>query len=198
MRFLLLFLTLLLQFNLSGYNLHNPLKDCAEKTLTSENTCLNEGSYKFFRYYDPSTGNYISQEGEEKNGVVEHYVDNITNTNFKMKHYKNLSELIKDKDNYPNTGRVYIQKLKINDLKNAEYWVISSKEAKEQDYIEDERGSRTPVSLIEFNVKSFLDIQTFQDIIDLKLENNPELSIEQTDVFVEAIDYYLENDDFLD
>ena len=115
-----------------------------------------------------------------------------------MEHYRNLSELIKDKDNYPNTGRVFIQKSKVNDLKNAEYWVISSKEAKEQDYIEDERGSRTPVSLIEFNVASLLDVQIFQDIIDLKLENNSELSIEQTDVFVEAIEYYLKNDDFLD
>ena len=39
---------------------------------------------------------------------------------------------------------------------------------------------------------------TFQGIIDLKMENNPELSLEDTDVFIEAILYYLENDDFLD
>ena len=115
-----------------------------------------------------------------------------------MTHYKNLSELIRDKDNYPIQGRIYFQKSKINDLANAEYWVISSKEAKEQDYIEDERGGRTPESLANFDVKSLLDIQTFQDIIILKLENNPELSIEETDVFLEAIVYYLENDDFLD
>jgi hypothetical protein len=115
-----------------------------------------------------------------------------------MEHYKNLSELIKDKDNYPNAGRIYIQKSKVDDLNNAEYWVISSKEAKEQDYIEDERGSRIPSSLIEYDVKSFLDVQTFRAIIELKLENNPELSIEQTDVFLEAIVYYLEHDDFLD
>ena len=115
-----------------------------------------------------------------------------------MKQYKNLLELIKDKDNYPNAGRVFIQKSKINDLENAEYWVISSKESKEQDYIEDERGSRTPISLVDYNVKSFLDIQIFQGIIDLKMENNPELSLDDTDVFIEAIIYYLENDDFLD
>jgi len=115
-----------------------------------------------------------------------------------MTHYKNLSELIKDRDNYPNAGKVYIQKSKIDDLANAEYWVISSKEAKEQDYVEGERGARIPVSLVEFEVKSFLDVQTFHDIILLKLENNPQLSIEKTDIFLEAITYYLENDDFLD
>jgi hypothetical protein len=115
-----------------------------------------------------------------------------------MEHYNNLSELIQDKDNYPNAGRVYVQKSKIDDLKHAEYWVISSKEAKEQDYVEGERSSIIPISLVDFNVISFLDIQTFQDIIDLKLENHPYLSIDQTDVFLEAIIYYLENDDFLD
>ena len=116
----------------------------------------------------------------------------------KMIHYKNLLELIQDKEHYPNAGRVWIQKSKIDDLKNAEYWVISSKEAKEQDYIEDERGSRIPASLADFGAKSFLDVQIFQDIIDLKMENNPELSLENTEIFIEAILYYLENDDFLD
>jgi hypothetical protein len=48
--------------------------------------------------------------------------------------------LIEDKDNYPNAGRVYIQKSKIDDLANAEYWIVSSKEGKELDYIEDDRG----------------------------------------------------------
>ena len=115
-----------------------------------------------------------------------------------MTHYKNLSELIKEIVNCSIQGRIYFQKSKIDDLTNAEYWVISSKEGKEVDYIEDKGGRMTPEPLVKFDVKSLLDIQTFQDIIDLKLENNPELSIEETDVFLEAIIYYLENDDFLD
>ena len=115
-----------------------------------------------------------------------------------MKHYKNLSELIKDRNDYPLSGRVFIQKLKINDIANAEYWVISSKESLEQDFEEDEFGARTPISLVEFNVMSLLDVQTFKDIIDNKLEHNPDLTLEQISVFIEAINYYLENDDFLD
>jgi hypothetical protein len=67
----------------------------------------------------------------------------------------------------------------------------------EFDYIEDERGGRIPITLKDFNVKK-LDIQIFKGIIDLKLENHPELSLDQVDVFVEAILYYLENDDFMD
>jgi hypothetical protein len=114
-----------------------------------------------------------------------------------MKNYENLAELIMDKDNYPNAGGLYIEKSKIDDLKNAHYWVISSKEEKEEGYITDERGER-PVLLKDFDVKSLLDIQTFEDIIDLKMNNNPELKLEQTYGFLEAILYYLEHDDFMD
>ena len=42
------------------------------------------------------------------------------------------------------------------------------KEAKEQDFVEDERGERIPESLVKLDVKSLLDVQTFKDIIDLK------------------------------
>ncbi len=115
-----------------------------------------------------------------------------------MRHYKNLSELIQDKDNYPLSGRVFIQKSRINDIINAEYWVISSKESLEQDFEEDESGARTPISLVKFDVRRFLDVQIFKDIIDNKIEHNPNITLEQTSVFVEAINYYLENDDFLD
>jgi hypothetical protein len=115
-----------------------------------------------------------------------------------MKQYNNLSEIILDKDNYPNAGRVFIEKSKLNDMKNSNYWIISSQESRDMDYIEDERGNQIPVILKDFNVKRLLDVQTFQDIIDLKIENNPNIKLGQTDVFFEAIMYYLENDDFMD
>jgi hypothetical protein len=115
-----------------------------------------------------------------------------------MKHYKNLSELIKDKSDYPLSGRVFIQKSKMNDIANAEYWVISSKESLEQDFEEDENGARIPVSLVEFNVRRLLDVQILKNIIENKLEHNPDLTLDQTPIFAEAINYYLENDDFLD
>jgi hypothetical protein len=120
-----------------------------------------------------------------------------------MTHYNNLAEVLLDKDNFPPAGGLFFEKsffndTKLKDLKNSRYWVMSSKEAMELDYIEDERGARIPVTLKDFNVKKILDIQIFEGIIDLKLENSPELSLDQVDVFVEAILYYLENDDFMD
>ena len=62
MRYIFLLLLFFAQFNASGYNIHNPMKNHAEKTLTSENTDLNEWSYQLFRYYSPDEGMYISQD----------------------------------------------------------------------------------------------------------------------------------------
>jgi len=115
-----------------------------------------------------------------------------------MKQYNNLKEILQDKDNYPSAGRVFVERGKLNDLKNSCYWVLSSKEIKEQDFTEDEHGRRIPMSLKDFDVKSLLDLQTFQDIIIIKLEKNPKLSLSQVDVFLEAILYYLQHDDFLE
>jgi hypothetical protein len=120
-----------------------------------------------------------------------------------MTHYNNLEEVLLDKDNYPPAGRIFLEKSffnesKIKDLQYSQYWIMSSKESMELDFVEDERGERIPVTLKDFNVKRLLDIQTFKGIIDIKLENHPDITLEQIDVFVEAILYYLEHDDFMD
>lgn len=115
-----------------------------------------------------------------------------------MKKYKNLSELVKDKNNYPDAGSVYAQKSKLNDLIDSEFWIIPSKEGRDLEYIEDDRGAQIPEIIYAFGVKRILDVQILQDIIDNKLEHNSTLSLDDTDVFLEAIEYYLENDDFLD
>jgi hypothetical protein len=113
-----------------------------------------------------------------------------------MKQYNSLYELILDLRNYPIQGGIYFEKSKFDDLKKSKYWVTASKEEKEEGWLDD--GSFIPVILKDFNVKKLLDIQTFQGIIDLKMENNPNIKLEETDIFLEAILYYLENDDFLD
>lgn len=46
--------------------------------------------------------------------------------------------------------------------------------------------------------QNFLFVDTFQDIIDNLLDNNPQFSIDDTDLIIKAINYYLENDDFMD
>ena len=67
MRYIFLLLLFIAQFNASGYNADNPLKEHAQKTLTSINTDLDEcnGSvlyYNRFRYYSPDEGMYLSQD----------------------------------------------------------------------------------------------------------------------------------------
>lgn len=63
---------------------------------------------------------------------------------------------------------------------------------------EGDRGAMIPLILKDNDVKRLFDVQTFEDIILNKMEHNDALSLEDTDVFLEAICYYLENDDFLD
>jgi hypothetical protein len=48
---------------------------------------------------------------------------------------------------------------------------------------------------INHNLVNWLDLQTFEDIIDVKLTHHPDAS---RDDFVEAVIYYLEKDTFLD
>jgi hypothetical protein len=124
---------------------------------------------------------------------LKNMVYHIKNTRkgLEMVHYNNLSEILMDKENYPVQGGVFIEKSKFGDIKNSNYWIISSKELRDMDYID-------PVTLDNFNVKRLLDVQTFKGIIELKMENDSSIKLEQTDVFLEAIIYYLENDDFLD
>jgi hypothetical protein len=112
-----------------------------------------------------------------------------------MKHFKTIAELIEVQSELIPPGGIYIEGIKKDKIETAEFWFITSKEAKEQDTIETEFGN-VPASLVEYKVKRFLDVQTFQDIIELKLESDPNLTLMQTAIFIEAINYYLENDDF--
>ena len=74
---------------------------------------------------------------------------------------------------------------------------ISSKEEKDENLIETEFGL-IPESLVAYDVSDFLFVDTFQDIIDNLLDNNPQFSIDDIDLIIKAINYYLENDDFMD
>jgi hypothetical protein len=114
-----------------------------------------------------------------------------------MIHIESIKELILEKDNLPYPGRIYIKAGKKNDLKSTDFWVISSKEAKDQDTVDTDFGM-VPESMIQYGVQSFLDVGTFQDIIDNKLEHNADLGLEDTEKLIDAIFYYLENDDFQD
>ena len=114
-----------------------------------------------------------------------------------MKIYKNFNDLVIDWQNLTVPGGIYIEAIKKDDLMNAQFYSISSKEFKEQEIVETEFGN-IPESLFSLKVKYFLDTQTFQDIIEVKFDHNPNLKLTDIDVFLKATIYYLEMDDFLE
>jgi hypothetical protein len=62
MRILLILLSLVLQWNVSGNNINIPQENCVQKTLNVENSEINGRSYVLFRYYSPEEGMYLSQD----------------------------------------------------------------------------------------------------------------------------------------
>lgn len=115
-----------------------------------------------------------------------------------MQYFKTISELIASYKILAYPGRIYSKLNGKSDLTNSQYWILSSKEQKDEDMIEVD-GECVPESVAPYHAKSFLSVGTFQDIIEVKLSNNPNLSVNMdADVFIEAINYYLENDDFMD
>jgi hypothetical protein len=65
---------------------------------------------------------------------------------------------------------------------------------KNENVIETENGSRIPECFKNYNVRSFIDAATFQDIIENARENNANNN--PIHYFADSITYYLENDDF--
>lgn len=114
-----------------------------------------------------------------------------------MQHYKTIKELIKDYKQLPYPGGIYIEGEKKDNYKESEFWVLSSKEKKEQDSVETKYGE-VPESLTQFEVAYFSGVGIFQDIIDNKFDHNEFLTTEDTDVLLVAIEHYFEYDDFQD
>jgi len=114
-----------------------------------------------------------------------------------MQHYRTIKELIKDYKQLPYPGIIYIEREKKDNYQEAAFWVLSSKEKKEQDSVETKYGE-VPESLAQFEVAYFSGVGIFQDIIDNKFDHNESLTTEDTDVLLAAIDHYFEYDDFQD
>lgn len=114
-----------------------------------------------------------------------------------MQHYKTIKELIKDYKQLPYPGIIYIEGAKQDNYQEAAFWVLSSKEKKEQDSVETKYGE-VPESLAQFEVAYFSGVDIFQDIIDNKFDHNESLTTEDTDVLLGAIEHYFEYDDFQD
>lgn len=112
-----------------------------------------------------------------------------------IQHYLTFDKILEDYKNLHYPGRVYIEGIKKDNFLETQYWCIASKQAKNEEQIETEFGT-VPESLVPFKAKSLLDTGTFQDIIENKIENCPTIKLTDTAVFLDALNYYLNNDDF--
>lgn len=115
-----------------------------------------------------------------------------------MQYFKTISELISSYKTLLYPGRIFYEYSQKDDYTKSQFWVLSSKELKNEEMIES-KGGLIPESLAPYNITSFIDVGTFQDIIEIKLENYSNLSVTvDTKVFVDAINHYLKTDDFMD
>lgn len=113
-----------------------------------------------------------------------------------MEHLNSFKELVENFQSLPYPGIIYVGNKPSDNTHEVEYWILSSDEFKNQDVIETPEGELIPEELLKYDVSEYLSVGVFQDIIDNVLENNPEISVSDTKVISEAIDYYLEYDDF--
>ncbi len=113
-----------------------------------------------------------------------------------MEHIISFRKLVEDFESLPYPGRIYVGNKPCDSAQESEYWVLSSEEIKNQDMIETPSGMLIPEELMKFDVSDYMSVGTFQDIIYNVLENNPEISVSDTKAISDAIDHYLEYDDF--
>lgn len=113
-----------------------------------------------------------------------------------MEYFNSFKKLVEDFESLPYPGRIYNGKKSCDSTQESEYWVLSSDEIINQDMVKSQAGMLIPEELMKFDVSDYMSVGTFQDIIYNVLENNSEISVSDTKVISDAIDYYLEYDDF--
>ena len=116
-----------------------------------------------------------------------------------MDKYIGFEKLLVDYKQLP-TGMIYSVEKKENDLMNAIFYVVTSNETKELKFIEGDLGE-VPADIYDdkYIVCELFETEIFRAIIDLrnKKEKKP-IAEKDAKFFLEALEYYLENDDFLE
>ena len=110
-----------------------------------------------------------------------------------MENFHGIEHVIRGVRELKFPGRFYSkQKIVSGNIKKAEFTLLASKEV--DDYAEEGRHL-VPAQLAGQGFVPWLDLGTFNAIIDNKLENSPNATV---DALIDAIFYYLEYDDFMD
>ena len=114
-----------------------------------------------------------------------------------MLEFKGFKELLNAYKNLPN-GMLYSVEKKENDIKNATFYIVDSDEFKIIEYVEGDLGE-VPEKI--YNDKDIIceliEIKIFKDIIENKIKQNNDIN-KNIKVFIEAFEFYLEYDTFLE
>ncbi|WP_263265156.1 hypothetical protein [Pseudomonas sp. RIT-PI-S] len=103
--------------------------------------------------------------------------------------YKNFSSLLSDVEGLDKFGTLYANRQKwLGDPFKVEFLLLVG-----DDELEELDGNGNPILATINNAKYFLDVEIFQNVIELQAKCNPESGLDE---YIFAINYYLENDDF--
>lgn len=124
-----------------------------------------------------------------ENAGAEAHLAGKTKDDYTMIVYKNLSEVLVHADELDKLGTLYINRKlwKVEPARTEVILLIGD------DELEDLNEDGVPILAAANNISYFLDVEIFQNVIDLLRERMPNPSV---DDYVYAINYYLENDDF--
>lgn len=113
-----------------------------------------------------------------------------------MKSIGSFTSLLSGWKTLPDPGRLYISVTTGPNIAEAQFWAQSSAEAKEMEFIEEPQGRRLPICFAGMGVRSWLEVATFKDIVEVVLEREPAIGLHDAHAFRRAIEYYLEYDTF--
>lgn len=111
-----------------------------------------------------------------------------------MKEFGTIGDLINAYKTLPCDAYIYCSKSVIETeyLEKGKYLVIESEE--ENEYVETEVGE-VPKQAYDLDMSALVDVETFKDILDFQYKLNPKTQYKDC---INAIGYYLSNDEFLD
>lgn len=105
-----------------------------------------------------------------------------------------INELINSYQNLPDDAFIFASKdiIEKEDLTAGNFLVLASDEETEYEEIE---GEEVPIQAFELGMLALIEVTQFKDIIDFQKNRNPN-STEKD--YMEAIEFYLSYEDFLD
>ena len=114
-----------------------------------------------------------------------------------MLEYNGFKELLHSYNILPD-GILYSVEKKENDIKNAIFYVVDSEESKTIEYVEGDLGEiPEKINNDKDIICELIETKIFRDIIENKIKQNNDIE-KNIEVFIDAFEFYLEYDTFME